>query len=157
MVVFRLTKEKYKNDLSGIGAEKYGGRWNNKGTRLVYTAESRSLAVLELAVHVAFNILPRNYHIVEIAIPENSTLEFDVSILKKKDWKSNPPIEFTQSEGDKFVRDNKFLCLKVPSAIVEGDFNYLINPFHPDFKKVEIKTTSTFEFDERLLDEFGDK
>lgn len=154
MTVFRLTKEKYKNDLSGIGAEKYGGRWNNKGTRIVYTAESRSLTVLELAVHVAFNILPKNYYIVEIEIPENSILEFDISLLKKKDWKSNPPIEFTQSEGDKFILGNEFLCLKVPSAIVEGDFNYLINPLHPDFSKVKIKTTSTFEFDERLLNQF---
>ena len=156
MTVSRLTKEKYKNGLSGIGAEKHGGRWNNKGTRIVYTAESRSLAVLELAVHVAFNILPKNYHIVEIEIPEDPFLEFDVSLLKKKDWKSNPPIGFTQSEGDKFIQDNQFLCLKVPSAIVEGDFNYLINPLHPDFGKVKIKKTSPFEFDERLLKQFGE-
>lgn len=156
MIVFRLTKEKYKNDLSGIGAEKYGGRWNNKGTRIVYAAESRSLSILELAVHVAFNILPKNYHIVEIEVPENSIQEFDVSLLQKKDWKSNPPIEFTQSEGDKFIHDNNYLCLKVPSAIVEGDFNYLINPFHPDFSKVKIKKTSPFGFDERLLKEFGE-
>ncbi|MEM1336858.1 MAG: RES family NAD+ phosphorylase [Bacteroidota bacterium] len=155
MVVFRLAKAKYKNDLSGIGAEKYGGRWNNKGTRMVYTAASRALTVLELAVHVAFNILPKNYHIVEIEIPENSILEFDVSLLKNKDWKSHPPIEFTQSEGDTFILENAFLGLKVPSAIVAGDFNYLLNPLHPDFDKVKITETAPFAFDERLFQEFG--
>jgi len=154
MKVFRLAKGKYKNDLSGIGSEKYGGRWNNKGTRIVYTAESRSLAVLELAVHVAFNILPKNYFIIEIEIPENEIKELDIKLLKRKDWKSHPPIELTQSLGDTFIKEQNSLCLKVPSAIVEGDYNYLINPARPDFNKIKIIGSSVFEFDDRLLKSF---
>lgn len=151
MIVYRLSKEKYKADLSGIGAEKYGGRWNNKGTRMVYTAQSRALANLEVAVHVALKSLPKNYYMTAIEIPDALVTKYDEDRLKKKAWKSNPPIEFTQSEGDKFIMDNRALVLKVPSAIVRGDFNYLINPLHSEFGKINILNSELFSFDERLI------
>ncbi|WP_339709981.1 RES family NAD+ phosphorylase [uncultured Kriegella sp.] len=151
MIVFRLSKEKYKNDLSGIGAEKYGGRWNNKGTRVVYTAESRALANLEVAVHVALYGLPKNYYLTSIEIPEKLIIEYNQKRLKNQNWRSNPPLDFTQTEGDNFINDQKGLILKVPSAIVQGDHNYLINPLHHDFGKVKIVETNPFNFDRRLF------
>ena len=151
MIVYRLSKEKYKNDLSGIGAEKYGGRWNNKGTRMVYTAQSRALANLEVAVHVALKSMPKNYYLTSIEIPDRYIIEFKQNRLKGKKWRGNPPLEFTQLEGDAFVSNNKGLVLKVPSAIVPGDFNYLINPQHKDFGKVKILKSEPFGFDERLF------
>lgn len=151
MKVFRLSKEKYIHDISGLGAEKYGGRWNNKGTRLLYTSQSRALAKLEVAVHVNLNRIPKNYHMVTIEIPDDNILQFDEEKLKGKNWNSNPPIEFTQIEGDKFVRDKKWLILKAPSAIVKGDYNFLIDPLHSDFNKVKILNTEPFIFDERLF------
>lgn len=152
MIVYRLSKERYKEDLSGIGAEKFGGRWNNKGTRMVYAAESRALANLEVAVHVALRNLPKDYFLTSIAFPKNAVLEFNTDKLTKLSWKSNPPIAFTQSEGDAFIQKKEALVLKVPSAIVAGDFNYLINPLHKDFGKVKIIESVPFSFDERLFD-----
>lgn len=151
MIVFRLSKDNYKNDLSGIGAEKYGGRWNNKGTRMVYTAESRALANLEVAVHVALNGIPKNYFLTSIEILDQYIVEHDQKRLKDKNWKINPPIEFTQAEGDSFIKGNTGLVLKVPSAIVQGNYNYLINPFHKEFSKIRIIKSELFHFNERLF------
>lgn len=151
MIVFRLSKEAYKNDLSGLGAEKYGGRWNNRGTRIIYTAQSRALANLEVAVHVPLNMLPQNYYLISIKIPDTSIQTFDKNTLNKEIWRVHPPSDVTQLAGDRFVRENKKLVLKVPSAIVPGDFNYLINPLHKDIFKVKIIDTTIFDFDQRLF------
>ena len=150
MIVYRLSKEKYKNDLSGIGAEKFGGRWNNKGTRIVYTAESRALASLEIAVHTPFNIIPKDYYLSAIEIPDNGIITYNQEKLKNKNWKSIPPINFTQVEGDNFIKNNGFI-LKAPSAIVQGDFNYLINPVHKRFSEIKILESELFSFDNRLF------
>lgn len=150
MIVYRLSKEIYKNDLSGIGAEKFGGRWNNKGTRMVYTAQSRALANLEVAVHLAFTNIPKNYYLTTLQIPDEFIVTYDQKYLKNKNWKSIPPINFTQTEGDKFVKENG-LILKVPSAIVQGDYNYLINPTHEKLSQVKILESELFSFDSRLF------
>lgn len=151
MIVYRLSKEIYKNDLSGIGAEKFGGRWNNKGTRILYTAQSRALATLEVAVHLALTNVPKNYYLSAIQIPDELIVDYDQKRLKNKNWKSIPPINFTQTEGDHFIKENSALILKVPSAIVQGDFNYLINPVHKEFSKVKIIESELFSFDSRLF------
>lgn len=151
MRVYRLSKEAYKNDLSGIGAEKYGGRWNSRGTRLIYTSESRALAKLELAVNLALHRIPKNYYLTTIELPSECIMEYDVRLLKGKDWKHNPPIKFTQKEGDGFVKSVETLALKVPSAVVQGDYNYLINPNHPNIQKIEIVRVEKFSFDMRLF------
>jgi RES domain-containing protein len=151
MIVYRLSKEKFKTDLSGIGAEKFGGRWNNKGTRIIYTAQSRALANLEVAVHVALKGLPKNYYLTSIEIPDSGVLTYNLKKLKGKNWQMNPPIPFTKIEGDSFIKANKGLILKVPSAIVKGDFNYLINPLHKEFQKIKVRSTEAFSFDERLF------
>jgi len=151
MIVYRLSKEKYKEDLSGIGAEKYGGRWNNKGTRIVYTAESRALATLEVAVHVALKSMPKNYYLTAIEVPNELIQNYNEKGLKNKNWKGNPPTEFTKLEGDNFVKRGKKPVLKVPSAIVQGDYNYLINPLHSACDKIKILNSEAFNFDQRLF------
>lgn len=151
MIVFRLSKKEYCNDLSGIGAEKFGGRWNNKGTRMVYTSQSRALASLEVAVHIPLHLAPNNYFLTAIEIPDELIQEYPQSRLRSQNWKSHPPSEFTQREGDTFIRDGKSLCLRVPSAIVQGDYNYLINPLHNDMPKVKILSSEPFTFDKRLF------
>ena len=149
--VYRLSKEKYKTDLSGVGAEKFGGRWNSKGVRMLYTSDSRALAKLEVAVHLALHRIPKNYFLTVIEIPEKTIAIYDKSALKGKDWKHNPPIKFTQLQGDYFIENQKSLALKVPSTVVEGDFNYIINPAHKNAKLLRIKTTEEFQFDLRLF------
>lgn len=151
MIVFRLGKEKYKNDLSGIGAEKFGGRWNSKGVRMVYTSQSRALANLEVAVHLTLKLVPKDYYLTSIEIPDELILDYPEKKLQGKNWKTHPPSSFTQAEGDKFVKTGQKLVLKVPSAIVQGDYNFLINPLHADISKVKVLSSELFSFDKRLF------
>jgi len=151
MKVYRLSKEKYKNDLSGRGAEIAGGRWNNKGVPIVYTSESRALCTTEIAVRTPLGMLPLNYFIIEIEIPEDlKILHLKLEDLPK-DWKRFPHSNTTQIIGDTFIKEEKSVALKVPSVVVEGDFNYLLNPRHKNFHKIKITKTSPFNFDERLF------
>jgi RES domain-containing protein len=150
MIVYRLSKQSYSNDLSGYGAEKAGGRWNSKGLPVLYTAASRALAVVEIAVHTPLGIIPIDYYLSLIDVPDTSIIKIDVNTLPKN-WNRNPFIKHTQQIGDDFIRSRAALVLQVPSASVTGDFNYLINPRHPDFKEVQLKSIEPFEFDLRLF------
>lgn len=151
MIVFRLSKSKHSRDLSGKGAEKFGGRWNSKGVAVLYTSDSRALCTAEIAVHTPLGNLPFDYEVTLIKIPENTIIpELEISELPA-DWKSIPHSHSTQEIGDKFVDEEKFVALKVPSAVVQGEFNYLINPAHPDFRSITIEKTESFCFDERLF------
>jgi RES domain-containing protein len=151
MIVYRLCKQAYINDLSGHGAEMNGGRWNGKGNPALYTSGSRALAVLEIAVHVPFGILPTNYYMISIEVPDESSVsKIKVSELPQN-WNRNPFPRSTQYMGDDFLKDKTHLILQVPSATVTGDFNYIINPAHPDFKSIKIIMTEPFEFDSRLF------
>lgn len=150
MIVFRLCKAKYANDLSGRGAEITGGRWNSKGVRMVYTSASRALCTTEIAVHTPLGNIPSGYQIISIKLPENRIQNIPEGKLPA-DWKSFPHSISTQRLGDEFSRQNKHLILQVPSAAVEGDFNFLVNPLHPDFLKVKIVNVQDFNFDKRLF------
>lgn len=151
MKVFRLSRKKYAKDLSGKGAALFGYRWNSKGIEMVYTAESRALAMAEVAVHLTLATLPDDYMIIEIEIPDNIELDtIDVNTLDL-DWNSYPYSFKTQQIGDDFVRSSKACVLKVPSAVVKGDFNFLLNPNHPDIKKIKIIGTMEFPLDQRIF------
>lgn len=151
MRVFRLSRKKYAGDLSGKGAAMFGNRWNSKGVKMLYTAESRALAMAEVVVHLSLATLPDDYMMIEIEIPES----IKIGVLKPQsldiNWNSNPPREHTQLLGDKFILSKKHCVLKVPSAVVKGDFNFLLNPNHPDIKKIKIIEITNFPFDERIF------
>jgi len=151
MIVFRLSKSKFANDLSGKGAEKSGGRWNSHGTAMVYTSESRALCTTEIAVHTPLGNLPPDYCIVTIEIPESAPLQILNLNELPSDWNTLPHSHSTQEIGDEFITEEKFLVLKVPSVVVHGDFNYLLNPKHPQFNDVKIKSIDSFNFDKRLF------
>jgi len=151
MIVFRLSKSKHAKDLSGKGAEKFGGRWNSKGVAILYTSDSRALCTAEIAVHTPLGNIPVDYEVTLINIPENIIIpKLEVSELPA-DWKSIPHSHSTQEIGDQFIDEGKFVALKVPSAVVQGEFNYLINPDHSDFKTITIENTEPFSFDARLF------
>jgi RES domain-containing protein len=151
MIVYRLSKLKFAGDLTGKGAEKSGGRWNSQGTALVYTSESRALCTTEIAVHTPLGNLPFNYQLISIELPDDIQIkELGAGELSAK-WNSIPHSHSTQVIGDKFVAEGKFMVLKVPSVVVPGEFNYLLNPKHPEFNKVKIKSIEPFNFDERLF------
>jgi RES domain-containing protein len=151
MIVYRLSKLKFASDLTGKGAEKSGGRWNSQGTALIYTSESRALCTTEIAVHTPLGNLPLDYQLISIEIPVDIQIkELAAGELPVK-WNSIPQSHSTQVIGDKFVSEGKFMTLKVPSVVVPGEFNYLLNPKHPEFNKVKIKSIEPFNFDERLF------
>lgn len=151
MKVYRLCREKYERDLSGHGAKTAGGRWNSKGTAMLYTSESRALSTVEIAVHVPLGIVPADYRMVTLEIPDSVKVRTLSARELPADWRDSPPSHSTQQIGDEFVRAGSHLVLKVPSAVVEEDVNYLINPDHTDMEKVRILKSLPFTFDKRLI------
>jgi len=151
MRVFRLSKRKYSKELNGKGAAKSGNRWNSKGTEIIYTAESRALAMAEVAVHLTLATLPSDYVMIEIEIPDNIIIKEIILKELDEDWNNHPPNINTQKIGDEFIDSIKECLLKVPSAVVQGDSNYLINPYHTDFKKIKIIEITDFPFDKRIF------
>lgn len=151
MILFRLSKSRFSKDLSGKGSELSGGRWNSKGRPLIYTSESRALCTAEIAVHTPLGIVPLDYELITIEIPSSlPILELDPKLIPGN-WKSFPHSNSTQILGDKFISENEFLVFKVPSVIVPGEHNYLINPNHRDISLVTIQMVEPFEFDKRLF------
>lgn len=149
MLVYRLSKTKYKDTLSGKGAAFKGGRWNSPGIEIIYTSTSPALAMSEVAVHVTFEMMPKNYWLVEIEIPPKTDL-LEITDLPSK-WNAFPHVESTRDIGDRFITESNYLACKVPSAIVQKEWNILINPYHDDFKKVKIVNTDPFQLDRRLF------
>jgi RES domain-containing protein len=151
MIVFRLASSKFSRDLSGKGAQKSGGRWNSKGTLMIYTGMTRALCATEIAVHTPLGIVPEDYTISSIQLPNTTRILRPVAALLPANWKTFPHPNSTQLLGDQFIADGRYLVMQVPSAVVQGEFNFLINPAHKDFKKVKILKTEAFTFDQRLF------
>lgn len=149
MKLYRLGACHFVDNLSGEGAKIYGGRWNSEGVPAVYFASSRALAVLEVLVHLPTGLLPKNYCMATFEV-DLEFAEFSPEDLPEK-WQVYPFLKQTQLMGNQFAKQNLFPILKVPSAIVNGDFNYIGNPFHPDLKKVKLIDKVSFSFDDRLL------
>ncbi len=154
MFVYRIDRKKYlKETLQGIGASMSSSfRWNSKHTRMVYTSQSRALALLEITAHLNGIIeIPTDRYLVEIEIPDALKIQ-TLSIAElPKNWNAHPPSVLTQKLGDTFVQKLKAPVLKVPSSIVPQEFNLLINPNHPDAKKIKIISKERLAFDPRIV------
>lgn len=151
MVVYRLAREKFAGELSGKGAAIKGARWNSIGAELIYTAANRSLAMAEVAVHLTLATVPDDYMMVSVFIPDDISLtEIDETALPEY-WNNFPHHPSSQAFGDQFITENKSCILKIPSAVTKGDFNLLINPNHPEFKKIRIIAMEKFPFDKRIF------
>ena len=151
MIVFRLAKLRYIKDLSGRGAEKSGGRWNSKGTVMVYTSFTRALCTAEIAVHTPLGIVPNDYTLATIELPDTARMLKQDQDQLPEDWRSFPHPNCTQLLGDQFISENNFLGMQVPSVVVQGEYNLLLNPGHKDFNKIKVIKTEPFVFDERLF------
>ncbi len=153
MIIYRISSLKYANDLSGTGAGLYGGRWNPRGVNLLYTAGNISLACLEYLAHNFHVMQTTSICLSKIEIPADSSIQ---EITKKelpKDWKEKSYEPFsTQQLGLAFSEHSQCYILKVPSAIVPDEFNYLLNPLHPMHSQTIIKEQVTpFQMDKRLF------
>ncbi len=152
MEAFRLSREKFASTLSGKGAAIKGARWNSVGTEIVYTASNRSLAMAEVAVHLTLATIPDDYVILTIFLPDDISLQKFTEKDLPPDWNVFPNPPSTQSVGDKFISDNKYCILQIPSAVTKGDYNLLINPHHKEFSKIKIVKTEKFPFDRRIFE-----
>jgi len=150
MILYRLTKCIYADDLSGIGARLFGGRWTSVGKPVTYLASSCALAVLEVLVHLQPLMLPDDFCQMDIEVPDNSLVTINTTDLPSN-WKDVSPPDILKKIGDNFISQQKYLILKVPSSIVPTEHNYLLNPLHPDIKKVKIIKKEPFDFDSRLV------
>ncbi|ASU33484.1 RES family NAD+ phosphorylase [Mucilaginibacter xinganensis] len=150
MVLYRIAKCEYAGDLSGTGARLYGGRWNSKGKPVTYLASSRSLAVLEVLVHLPPLMIPDDFCLVGIEVPDNSITQVAVNELPPH-WQDVFAPAALKQIGDQFLKTGEHLLLKVPSSIVPMEFNYLLNPLHPGMKKVKLLKKEPFDFDSRLV------
>lgn len=151
MQVFRLSRHKFAESLSGKGSALKGARWNSIGVELIYTASNRSLAMAEVAVHFTLATLPSDYVMITLFIPDDISIQKINALDLPSNWNTFPNSNSTQIIGDKFVMDNKSFICQVPSAVTKGDFNILINPSHIDFSKIKIIDIDNFPFDERIF------
>ncbi len=151
MELYRLSREKFAATLSGKGAAMKGARWNSPGVELIYTAANRSLAMAEVVVHFTLATIPDDYVMVSMFVPDDIDIDHLTASDLPKDWNAWPHPVSTQAIGDRFTTENKFALLQVPSSVTQGDFNFLINPFHPDFKRIQIIDTQKFPFDQRIF------
>jgi len=151
MLVYRIAKKDVVKDLTGTGAKLYGGRWNHRGTAVVYTSETRALAAVEFLVHVSLSNVPRGLIITTIEIPDDIVPEEVPRASLPRGWRDYPPPRQMADLGTRWAMANKSLLLRVPSAVVEQEYNILINPLHSDMGKVVLQGVEKFEFDKRLV------
>lgn len=148
---WRLTKTKFVGDpLSGDGARLYGGRWNSPGVSVVYLAESVSLAVLEVLVHLEATRILESYSLVRIDF-EQSTVRTMVVDELPLNWADYPAPAELQAIGNAWVEASESLLLKVPSTIVPFEHILLLNPAHPDRGSISVAEPFPFRLDPRLL------
>jgi RES domain-containing protein len=149
MLVYRISSPKYIEDLSGAGSKQYGARWNDKGVAMVYFAESRAMAVMEVLVHLRPEDIDKDFILAEFEISDDSILTINISDLPEN-WKEESEVETLKEIGNKFIKENKFLIMKVPSVIIEEDYNLVFNPNHPHAHKIKLIEKRIFKFDVRF-------
>jgi RES domain-containing protein len=151
MEAFRLSRQRYASTISGKGAALKGARWNSIGVEIIYAASNRSLAMAEVAVHFTLATLPADYMMVTIYIPDDISLKKLNAGNLPTHWNTFPHPMSTQLIGDQFIADNQHCVLQIPSSVTQGDYNLLINPGHPDFKRIKIIVIEKFPFDKRIF------
>ena len=150
VTAWRIAKRRHaRTAFTGEGARLYGGRWNNPGTSIVYTAQSQSLAVLEMLVHFDSAELLEKYVLFEVGIDDSLIAHVDSSRLTRT-WRVAPPPTRVRAIGDDWIGSGISVVLRVPSALVPTENNFLLNPRHKDFPRLLIGKPMPFRFDSRL-------
>ena len=151
MRVYRVTPPRYADTaFSGEGARRVGGRWTPIGWPVVHTSANVSLAVLETLVHTAVNSLP-SQRLIAVDVPESLPVEAIDAAVLPDDWRRTPPPASLQDIGRAWLGAARTAVLKAPSVIVPIEFNYLLNPRHPDFERLRAHPPEPFPIDKRLF------
>jgi RES domain-containing protein len=148
MIVYRITKRKRADDIHGTGAALYPGRWNKKGTPVLYTGETKEIALLENIVHTPLMFIP-DLDMLTIEIPDDSITEIKESNLPEN-WFKYPAATILAEIGEEWVAKGNSIALKVPSSIISSSFNFILNCNHKDYNKVKVLDHREFRFDPRL-------
>ena len=148
---YRIVAPKWSDTaLSGVGAKKFGGRWNSPGRSLVYLGGSRALSALELLVHLTTPMSrAKIYHLVQVEIPNDLISPYPSQVLPLT-WRDVPAGRKTQEIGDDWLAAQGKLVLQVPSVLIPQEYNLLLNPEHEDFDKIISSEPVRFSFDKRL-------
>lgn len=150
LTAWRLLKTRHlAHAFDGEGARLFGGRWNSPGTRVVHVSESLALATLEVLVHLQATSVLFSYSTIRISFDEALVTEIDRSALPGN-WRDFPSPPALQAIGDAWVASAVSAVLKVPSAVIDTESNYLINPAHKDFHLIRTNPPRPFVFDPRL-------
>lgn len=148
MLVYRIVKSSRAADITGTGAALYPGRWNKKGTPVLYTGESKEIALLENIVHLPPMLSPE-LDLLIIEIPDDS-----IAVLTQADlpenWHQFPAPTILSEIGQQWVNESKTIALKIPSSIIHSANNILLNCQHKDYHRVKIMSQEKFHFDSRL-------
>ena len=149
MEVFKICREKYSHFLNASGA---ANRWNKKDEFVIYAGSSRSLSTLEMVAHRSYINISSQYKLLIILISDESFIkEIDIRDLPEN-WKSIEAYVELQEIGSKWYQSNESLVLKVPSSIIQQEFNYIINTKHPMFAThIILQKVEDFVWDNRLL------
>lgn len=147
MIVYRIGGSRYPAN-GGEGAKRYGGRWNHKGTAVIYAGESVALCALEVLVNSSQ--LPTGCIVIEIRIPDSLAIrKLAVSELPGG-WDDPSPHDGTRDIGTSWALEKTTPILSVPSSIIPRERNYVLNPNHPDFAQIQFGAPEPFRFDPRL-------
>lgn len=150
MLLWRLTAARHAaTAFSGEGAKRYGGRWSPPGLPVVYAAESRSLALVEVLTGTddPARLFEQAWVLIPIEVPDDFV---ERPLRVPETWRSFPYTTATQAFGAEWVQACRSAALRVPSAVVPGEFNFLLNPAHPDFARVKFGKPEPFDFDPRF-------
>ncbi|HBY63503.1 MAG TPA: hypothetical protein DEH78_27070 [Solibacterales bacterium] len=150
--VYRILRKPYaKKPLDGEGSYRFGGRWSSTGTRLAYTAEHLSLAMIEYFIHIDADDPPKDLVAVTVEIPDSVSR---TSVSPKQlpaNWRQSPSPPEIAEIGDRFIRERKAAILIVPSVLAPAESNWLINPQHPEFSRIRLRSTEAFDYDSRFF------
>ena len=151
ITAWRIVKFQHtQTAFDGEGARMAGGRWNKIGSPMIYTAGSLALAALETIVHLPkSDLLKKLFFHIRVQFDNNLVFALNPADLPA-DWDCIPPSDSTQTIGTDWILKEKSVILKVPSTIIREEFNYLISPVHPDFKKLSLGSAERFTFDPRI-------
>lgn len=154
--VYRISLINYISDKKGMGAFKFGGRWAPKGYHVIYTSSSRSLAFCEFMANNNIAYLPEDLSIVEIKIPIKLKFLTVEEKFLSKEWRESLSNE-CKKIGERWILKSKTCILKVPSVVISGEFNYLINPSYKSFNSIQFLKAKTFLPDERIISQLRNK
>ena len=148
---WRIVKSRFAaSAFTGEGARRFGGRWSSPGVSVVYVAGSESLAILEMLVHLEAPDFLKRYVLFEVTFDHRLVIRVDDARLPST-WRRSPPPYSIQSVGDQWVASGKSAVLRLPSALAASEWNYMLNPAHPDFAKIRIGPRRPVRLDARFL------